>query len=641
MADDQPAPSGSTTTAVDGPPAPPGRVVPAMAEQLDSDFAWAVVEVAPDGIVIVDDAGTIVLVNRRIEELFGYEPGELLGQPIEILLPHESRNVHRAHRVRYRAEPRTRPMGGGLDLRGLRRDGTVFPVEISLSPLERNGELRVIAVIRDISDRIAAEEENRRIRTTLDATHDGVLIFDPVTLRHSYVNLGAVEQTGYTEQELLEMTPVHLNPELNEQAFREVLAPLLSGEVSARTLTTVHRRSDGTDVPVEVLVQYPPARNESSRVVVAIVRDITDRIEADRAIRQSEERMRTLYRVASELRIGSDEQFRETIHAAAGLLSLDGGFLVRIDGESTQVLQSWEASGHTRTQLPPELAERCAQTLTAGDVVALEGRVCFIGAPIEVEGDAFGVIAFHGSGPREEPWSDADKDFVRLIANWLARTIERNLTEDALLLAQQDLAVTEDRERIARDLHDTVIQRLFAAGMGLQGTISRVTDQAARERLEQAVDDLDETIREIRTAIFGLQAPPDGGPGLRGDIVRITNGAREALGFTPRVQFSGAIESIPAPVAEHLLPVLREALANVAKHAQATAVRVSIEVDRDVRLRVTDDGVGTGGEVTGGHGVPNLRARAEELGGTFSLAPGPTGGTVLEWCVPVERGATP
>ncbi|MEJ5253724.1 MAG: PAS domain S-box protein [Acidimicrobiales bacterium] len=616
------------------------RLVPTMAEQLEGDFAWAVVEVAPDGILIADEAGTIVLVNRRIEELFGYESGELLGQPVEVLLPPESRQAHRAHRTRYRAEPHTRPMGSGLDLLGLRRDGTVFPVEISLSPLVRGGELRVIAVIRDISDRIASEEDNRRIRTTLDATLDGVFIFDPVTLRHSYVNLGAVEQTGYSERELLEMTPVHLNPELNEQAFRELLAPLLSGEVTARTLTTVFRRSDGTDVPVEVLIQYPPARRESSREVVAIVRDITDRVEADRAIRQSEERMRTLYRVASELRIGSDEQFQETLRAAATLLGLDGGFLARMDDDSTQVLQSWEADGRPATQLPPELEECGAQILTTGDVVALEGSVCFIGAPIEVEGAAFGVVAFHGSGPREEPWSDADKDFVRLIANWLARTIERNLTEDALLLAQQDLAVTEDRERIARDLHDTVIQRLFAAGMGLQSTLARVTDPAARERLEQAVDDLDETIREIRSAIFGLQAPPDGGPGLRGDIVRIANGSREALGFTPRLQFTGAIESIPAPIAEHLLPVLREALANVAKHAHATAVRVSIEVDRDVRLRVTDNGIGTAGEVTGGHGLPNLRARAEQLGGTFSLRAAPTGGTVLEWCVPIEQLAS-
>ncbi|WP_208028085.1 PAS domain S-box protein [Rhabdothermincola sediminis] len=613
------------------------RPYPAMVEELSGDFAWAVVEVAPDGILITDDAGTIVLANHRTEELFGYAPGELLGRPVEILLPDESRSVHRAHRTRYRAEPRTRAMGSGLDLRGRRRDGTVFPVEISLSPLSQDGELRVIAVIRDISDRIAAEEENRRIRATLDATHDGVFIFDPVTLRHSYVNLGAIEQTGYTEAQLLEMTPVHLNPELDERAFREVLAPLLSGEVSARTLTTVHRRSDGTDVPVEVLVQYPPVQNESSRPVVAIVRDISDRMEADRAIRQSEERMRTLYRVASELRIGSDEQFRETVHAAAVLLGVDGGFLARIEEGTPRVLQSWDACDPAPSDLPTELVALSLQTVAANDVTVRDGSSSFIGAPIEVDGNPFGVIAFYRATPREEPWSVADRDFVRLLANWLARTIERNLTEDALLLAQQDLAVTEDRERIARDLHDTVIQRLFAAGMGLQSTISRVADPGARERLEQAVDDLDETIREIRTAIFGLQAPPDGGPGLRGDIVRITNGAREALGFSPRVQFSGAIESIPARVAEHLLPTLREALTNVAKHAQASAVRVSIEVDREVRLRVTDNGVGPGEDVAGGHGVPNLRARAEELGGTFSLGSAPTGGTLLEWCVPVER----
>jgi two-component system, NarL family, sensor histidine kinase DevS len=343
---------------------------------LDADVLLAMIQAAPDGLIITDERGTIVWANERTAELFGYPHDELVGQPVEVLLPTDRRDAHRTDRERYNAEPRTRAMGGGLELHGLRRNGSEFPVEISLSPLRRNGSLHVIAAIRDITDRLRTEH----------------------------------------------------------------------------------------------------------------------------AVRESEE---------------------------------------------------------------------------------------------------------------------------------------------ALQSAREALAITEDRERIARDLHDTVIQRLFAAGMALQATLGQIDDGAARARLEQTVDDLDETIREIRTAIFGLQAPADGGPGLRGDIVRITNGARASLGFTPRVHFSGAVESIPVDIAEQLLPALRETLANTAKHAQATSARVSIDVGNEVVLRVADNGIGITGEVTGGHGLANLGDRAANLGGRFSARPGVDGGTEIEWRVPVSRRAAP
>jgi two-component system sensor histidine kinase DevS len=332
---------------------------------LDDRIIWGVVEAAPDGIVMADLDGKVLLVNQRTEELFGYDRGELLGKSVDMLLPDVLQGAHAAHRADFSEAPRTRSMGAGLDLLGLRRDGSEFPVEISLSPISSDGGTAVIATVRDISDRLEAEAENRRIR--------------------------------------------------------------------------------------------------------------------------------------------------------------------------------------------------------------------------------------------------------------------------------QALAVTEDRERIARDLHDTVVQRLFAAGMNLQGAAARVTEVEARTRIEMAVDELDATIKEIRTAIFALQAPPDGGPGLRGELVRLTNELHATLGFSPRLQFDGAVEGIHPTVAENLLPALREALSNVARHAGASSVRVIVDAHDEVCLMVVDDGVGIPESVVGGNGLANLTARAERLGGSCSARRGEAGGSVVVWSVPAVQ----
>lgn len=189
-------------------------------------------------------------------------------------------------------------------------------------------------------------------------------------------------------------------------------------------------------------------------------------------------------------------------------------------------------------------------------------------------------------------------------------------------------------DRIARDLHDTVIQRLFGAGLGLQAAAS-MTDGALRERLETVVGDLDEMIFDLRTTIFSLQGTRTLAGGLRGELLDAATEAGLASGLDVRVQLTGrSSRSTTADLAPHLLPVLREALANVAKHAQATRARVSVVVDADVALVVADDGIGAPDEVFGGSGLANLAARAEELGGVSSLVPGPDGGSVLEWRVP-------
>lgn len=206
-------------------------------------------------------------------------------------------------------------------------------------------------------------------------------------------------------------------------------------------------------------------------------------------------------------------------------------------------------------------------------------------------------------------------------------------SQEALRQAEMRMAVAEDRDRIARDLHDTVIQRLFGTGLSLQAAAS-LAEPPLRERLESAVSDLDEMIFELRTTIFSLQGTRTLAGGLRGELLDVATESGVAAGLDVRVQFDGPIESLDDRIAQHLVPVLTEALSNVAKHARAQRVRASVTVGDDVVLVVADDGVGAPSEVYGGSGLVNLAERAAQLGGTSTLTPGARGGSRLEWRVP-------
>ncbi|WP_030176686.1 GAF domain-containing sensor histidine kinase [Spirillospora albida] len=197
------------------------------------------------------------------------------------------------------------------------------------------------------------------------------------------------------------------------------------------------------------------------------------------------------------------------------------------------------------------------------------------------------------------------------------------------------LALLEDRDRIAKDLHDTVIQRLFATAMTLMSGIKMAQKPEVASRMQRAVDDLDDTIRRIRSSIFELQAT-DEDESLRSRLHALVDASAESLGFAPSVRLDGLLDTaVDDRTAEHLLAVLQEALSNVARHAHANEVRVVAQVADDLTLRVEDDGVGVsdGGRRSG---LRNMQDRAASLGGAFEVRPGAEGGTVLLWSVPLN-----
>ena len=255
----------------------------------------------------------------------------------------------------------------------------------------------------------------------------------------------------------------------------------------------------------------------------------------------------------------------------------------------------------------------------------------FLGVPVRVRDQVFGNL-YLTDKTTAEVFSDIDEELVVGLAAAAGIAIENA----RLHLRVQELALLEDRERIARDLHDTVIQHLFATGLRLQGAARLAQRPEVIERITQSVDDLDLTVKHIRTAIFGLEASGRAAGGLRQRILSLTAEAAGALGFDPHVVFDGPVETVSEEVAVELLTVLREALTNVARHAHASRVAVEVAVNGTVVLRVVDDGKGLPeGRRGGGRGLLNMDARASRLGGTMSVRAAPGSGTALEWRVPV------
>lgn len=208
----------------------------------------------------------------------------------------------------------------------------------------------------------------------------------------------------------------------------------------------------------------------------------------------------------------------------------------------------------------------------------------------------------------------------------------------------EHLLVLTDRDRIARDLHDLAIQRLFASGLTLNSVLGRMADRPeVAERVQRVVNDLDDTIKTVRTTIYALRERDrsDERSGLRAMLLSETDKAADTLGFSPALRMTGLLDTgVPAGHAENLLAVLRETLSNTARHAHASAVEITAETDGTrLRLRVSDNGRGIDPAVTRRSGLDNLRQRATDLGGSLTLAPNEPTGTVVEWTAPLPSAA--
>jgi signal transduction histidine kinase len=263
--------------------------------------------------------------------------------------------------------------------------------------------------------------------------------------------------------------------------------------------------------------------------------------------------------------------------------------------------------------------------------------------PLGAPGSRRGVLTI-GRRHGREPFPQAQAAFAASFAAQAGVALELAASR----AEAERLSVYQDRDRIARDLHDLVIQRLYATGMSLQGTMPMISRPEVAERVTRAVDDMDQTIREIRGAIFALQARDADGPfDPRAGIVGLVEEMTSVLGFAPSLRLGAGLRTLTSEVlTEQALAVLREALTNMARHAGASRADVTVDVDQDgiLSVTVTDDGTGipAGGRRSG---LLNLADRAAKLGGELRLglaeSAAPRPGTRLEWRVPTGTVPAP
>jgi signal transduction histidine kinase len=257
----------------------------------------------------------------------------------------------------------------------------------------------------------------------------------------------------------------------------------------------------------------------------------------------------------------------------------------------------------------------------------------FLGVPVKVRDEVYGNLYLTD----KIGWSEFTTDDEALIGA-LAVTAGIAIENARLHSRVQEVAVYEERDRLARDLHDTVIQRLFAIGLSLQSLAGNAAASGISDRLKGAIADIDDTIRQVRTSIFELGS--EGlDRGVRDNVLTLLEELRPVVGFGVQATFDGPVDtSVTNTVCEHLLAVIREAITNVGRHARASRATVVISVkDGQCQLRVADNGSGMTGprSGSGGLGLGNLRRRAEKLHGQFDVESPEGGGTILTWQVPL------
>lgn len=372
-----------------------------------------------------------------------------------------------------------------------------------------------------------------------------------------------------------------------------------------------------------------------------------------------------------------DEAILVALAAAAGVAIENARLYDRTRGEqlwsdvagrATQGLLAGEAPEAVLAEVVDRVAElteasSCFVTLTQGtehEVVASTPTGPAVGTSVGELGLRAAMLAEDTSQYVDEAGATSTRSTVPLVlgeaplglivVDWNAEERASHLHELSVFAqrltvslvaatAQNEKAraeLYEDRDRIARDMHDHVIQRLFATGMSLQ-SVARLSDKNVRPRLERAVDDLDAAIKDIRHTIFALHRPP-GARELASEITAVCRDASVTLGFPPDLRLVGRMNELPEQLETDVLAVLREGLSNVARHADASSVEVSVDANAGVVVTVADDGRGLDPHRSRSSGLENLARRAEQRGGTMLLESNEPSGTRLVWSVPLDEG---
>ena len=617
----------------------------------DPAVVRSMLESAPDGLLVADPVGLIAYVNRRLEEISGYSRADLVGSPIEVLVPDASARLHRSLHDDYRRQPRTRLMGEGrADLALLRSDGTQVPVEIGLSAVRGSrGRTMTVASIRDVSEARAADRRRQRLLALLDLLPEVVFVFDN-EFRVVYGNAAAARWYGSSAAELVGMTIWDFDdllPVVSPDELDEVLRPGPDGPVGRRMSL---RTKDGGTIPCEARVNVSEDPELGRRRIV-LLHDLRPRLAHERTRARRAALSDLVADITSTVLAGAepDRVYDLVVTGARRILDADNGAVLVPGPSGLPVIRA--ISGDITNRVPRSalpilrdvagfLSEHPIGAVLDGPPAAAHPKVRATIGPMAVvplgDGDAAtGVLAIARWTGRA-PFGDDDLDLLRLVGHQTTLAMELGATR----VDRERLDLLEDRQRIARELHDGVVQDVIGVGMGLSRLGTRLTGEPAAE-LAELVGQLERTVQRLRHAVFDLQPHSAGLPPSLA-LTELVAEASRALGFEPELLMEGALDALPHRVVDDLVGAAREALSNVARHAGAARTVLQVRVSEDdLRLVVEDDGAGLPARLGIGSGLRNIVERAERLGGTATVRRGTMGGTRVEWTVPISAAADP
>lgn len=617
------------------------------------EISQALLDALPDGIVAVDSEGIIRLASAELARLSGYAAAELIGRPVEFLIPSRYRSEHEKHREGYRqAGHPARSMGGGLKIVLLARDGTEIPVDIGLGPLPAAGGTLVVGAVRDARERIARERELRESQERFELLINGVqdyalYMLDPEGRVASW-NSGAERIKGYRSEEVVGRPLSIFFVEEEVRAGRPAEILRIAGETGHFEEQGWRVRKDGARFWADVTLTALHDETGKLRGFAKVTRDRTD-------FKRGQDRLQALLEIGQKILAGETAEkvlaivcrnAREIAGAAIATISMPAG-----DGSNLAIqVADGAREDQLRGALSPLAGSLAGEAFRRGRSVnvadpAGDGRSHrkvsrgrslgpTLVVPLVAGGRVFGVLSV-ANQPGEPPFGPEQQQLVELFAAQASVAVEYTRVREEL----EQVAILEDRERIGRELHDGVIQSLFAVGMNLQATALAAGRADVSERIENAVTEIDSAIRDLRNYIFGLR------PGLLADrrldqaIHRLVEDAALESAMTVVSDVDPRLAARLAPIAGDVVQLVREALSNATRHAGPGTCRVTLAEEAGwAVLEIVDDGRGfdTGVPGSGGQGLPNLRERTAALGGSMEVESTPGQGTAVRIRLPSD-----
>ena len=612
----------------------------------------ALLDALPDGILAVDSEGVIRLASGELAKLSGYTAEELLGRSVETLIPSRYHHRHTEHRAAYRmAGHPTRTMGGGLKIFLLAKDGTEIPVDIGLRPLETPEGTLVVGAVRDARERVAREEELRESQERFELLINGVRDYalyrlDPEGRVASW-NSGAERIKGYRAEEVIGRSFSIFFIDEEAQAGRPVEILRSAAETGHFEEQGWRVRKGGARFWADVALTALHDETGKLRGFAKVTRDITE-------FKRGQDRLQALLEIGQKILAGEPAETllatvcrraREIADAAIATISMPAGdganLAVQVaDGARADLLRGMLmplagslAGEALRTGRSVNVADPAGDPRSHGPAIHGAGFGPTLVVPLRAGGLVFGALAV-AKQPGESAFGPEQQQVVELFAAQASVAVEYTRVRAEL----GRLAILEDRERIGRELHDGVIQSLFGVGMNLQATALTAGQPEVADRIEKAVTEIDNAIRDLRNYIFGLR------PGLLADrqldqaIRRLAGDVAEESGLTVVADLDPNLAARLSPIAGDVVQLVREALSNAARHAGPGTCRVTLaEAGGWAVLEIADDGRGfDAGAVPGqGQGLPNLRERAAALRGSMELESAPGRGTTVRIRLPL------